>query len=348
MTAFPPLENQVQDLERRIRELEARYVPHGLRHSSGGGDEIALAIYENGTLQTKLLGLNFDSNFGITPNASAKRHDLDMAPHLAAADPHTGYVLVTGDTMTGALTISLATGNSLIIDGTTFVVSAGNNRVGILTASPSYDLSFGAGAARVIGIERSALLAPGVALTLRAGDTTLGATNVVGGALVARAGIGTGNSQPAQIQLQGPLRGNSGTADQVLANRLIANGVIELTSGTVATLLTIPLATLEAAGGLLVYTVVATDGTDLISASGQVVWSAVNKGGTYTTTSDVVDTEAQAKSDGTDTIANTFSFTNGTNQTTFRVTSTLTGLTAVAHRIIYSVFSHGMTSVTAP
>lgn len=52
------------------------------------------------------------------------------------------YVNVTGDTMTGALNISLASGNSLIVDTTTLVVDASNDRVGIGTAAPETSLSF--------------------------------------------------------------------------------------------------------------------------------------------------------------------------------------------------------------
>lgn len=46
------------------------------------------------------------------------------------------YVNVTGDTMTGALSITLATGNSLIVDTSGLVYDATNDRVGIGIASP--------------------------------------------------------------------------------------------------------------------------------------------------------------------------------------------------------------------
>lgn len=51
------------------------------------------------------------------------------------------WVQKAGDTMTGALTISLASGNSLIIDTTGMVYNASNNRLGINTASPTESLS---------------------------------------------------------------------------------------------------------------------------------------------------------------------------------------------------------------
>lgn len=49
-------------------------------------------------------------------------------------------VAKAGDTMTGALTISLASGNSLIVDTDVLVVDATNDRVGIGTASPAQRL----------------------------------------------------------------------------------------------------------------------------------------------------------------------------------------------------------------
>lgn len=49
------------------------------------------------------------------------------------------FVLESGDTMSGALTIG-ASGNALVVDTDTFVVDATNNRVGIGTASPGVDL----------------------------------------------------------------------------------------------------------------------------------------------------------------------------------------------------------------
>ena len=52
----------------------------------------------------------------------------------------TDYVDVSGDTMTGALNISLATGNSLVVDTNTLVVDATNNRVGVGVASPTQAL----------------------------------------------------------------------------------------------------------------------------------------------------------------------------------------------------------------
>ena len=50
------------------------------------------------------------------------------------------WVEKAGDTMTGALTNTLATGNSLVWDTNTLVVDATNDRVGIGTVSPGSKL----------------------------------------------------------------------------------------------------------------------------------------------------------------------------------------------------------------
>lgn len=49
----------------------------------------------------------------------------------------TRYVLKAGDTMTGALTNTLASGNSLVWDTSTLIVDATNHRVGIGTTAPT-------------------------------------------------------------------------------------------------------------------------------------------------------------------------------------------------------------------
>lgn len=55
-------------------------------------------------------------------------------------DIETGKVDRAGDTMTGALILALATGNSFIVDTSTLVVDATNHRVGMGTATPANPL----------------------------------------------------------------------------------------------------------------------------------------------------------------------------------------------------------------
>jgi len=54
---------------------------------------------------------------------------------------------------TGAVNIPLTTGNSLVVDTSTFVVDATNNRVGILTASPGQTFAVNLGLEQVWGVD---------------------------------------------------------------------------------------------------------------------------------------------------------------------------------------------------
>jgi hypothetical protein len=183
--------------------------------------------------------------------------------------------------------------------------------------------------------------------TVNTGGATAGATDKVGGNTLIKSGIGTGNAVPSTFQVQTPaFKGASGTTDQTLVNRWLLNGTTNLTSGVAATLITIPLATLEQAGGTVQYTIDVSDGTDMLNLSGCVNFSAVNKGGTYTTNSSVIGTESLAKSDAGDTLVTSFTFNNGSNQTQLRVTATVTGITPTVFRIIYNVYSGAQQSVT--
>lgn len=58
------------------------------------------------------------------------------ATTAAGARTALGAVNIAGDTMTGALNLSLATGNSLVVDTNTLVVNATTNKVGVGTTTP--------------------------------------------------------------------------------------------------------------------------------------------------------------------------------------------------------------------
>ena len=68
------------------------------------------------------------------------------------------------------------------------------NRVGILTTTPSYTLSFGGVAARTIGVERNTTAATeGKSLTIYSGGATSGSTDKNPGNIILSTGIGTGD-----------------------------------------------------------------------------------------------------------------------------------------------------------
>lgn len=117
-----------------------------------------------------------------TPDASAsKKGKVQLAGDLggtAASPTVPTKVNKSGDTMTGALAITLATGNSLVVDTETLVVDASNGRVGIGTATPLQLLHLVGGILRVDQNGSPAYMVvnrtDGKAATLTAGNTTSG------------------------------------------------------------------------------------------------------------------------------------------------------------------------------
>ena len=103
--------------------------------------------------------------------------------------------------------------------GTTiFNVDTSNSRIGINTAAPSYDLSFGEGANRTLGIEARSSNAAGRNLTVSAGAAGTGGSAFSGGNLVLQGGIaaGTGNAIGGGVTITGGA--GVGTGVQGLVN----------------------------------------------------------------------------------------------------------------------------------
>ena len=220
-------------------------------------------------------------------------------------------------------------------------------------SAPTNDLSFGGASARTIGIERhSTANTAGVNLTVQAGGATSGATNKAGGSITVQPGIGTGTGTPSRVDIQAPAFNTaSGTTDQTQVTRIVLNGTANLTTAVATTLITIPLATLQMANGLVLIGIEAADATDVTAYSASVFYSAVNKAGTYTTNSTVSTvglSSSVASSDTTDGLTVAYSFVNGSNQTQLQITPLLTGMTATTFRLTYQVISHAQQDITAP
>lgn len=100
-----------------------------------------------------------------------------------------------------------------------------------------------------------------------------------------------------------------------------------LTDATATDLVEITLPTLKGAGGVISYSAFATNGTDVHDLTGIVRFAAVNKAGTYTTNATIVSEGSVVSDAGTFTC--TWSFNNGTDKTTLRVScdTTLTPTT---------------------
>lgn len=100
----------------------------------------------------------------------------------------------------------------------------------------------------------------------------------------------------------------------------------------------------EMAGGAIIWTIVATDGTNHQAYTGMTTYAVVNKAGVYTSTiTQDAANDAKAVSSGTLTAA--WSVLTGTNKVTIRVTPT-GSLTETTYRILYSIHSNSPQSIS--
>ena len=170
-------------------------------------------------------------------------------------------------------------------------------------------------------------------------------TDIAAASLTIQNALGTGTGTLGKLILKAAAAGTgTGTAQHTAVERLVLNGSVSLTSGAAATIVTPTASTTKTSGGFVVYHVEATDGVDTISASGTVAYGIVNKAAAYTAVTSVIGTEAQAKSDVTDTIVNTFAFSSNALQ----ITSTITGMTPTTFRVTYMVVSNGQEAIVLP
>ena len=212
--------------------------------------------------------------------------------------------------------------------------------------APTYDISLGGATARTLGVERhSTANTAGVSLTVQGGAATTGATDKAGGSLIIQTGLGTGSSTPARIDIQADAQGTAaGTTDHSRVTRIGINGTAALTSGVATTIVSIPLSTLQMAGGTLLLSIEVSDGVDVISFSGGCHYSTVNKAGVFTSTAQSI-LAATAKSDAVDTYTIAFSFT-GADPNLLQVTPTLTGMVPTIHRATFTVISNAQQDIT--
>src|SRR5882672_150581 len=162
---------------------------------------------DTATLGALVLTTPLPATSGGTGFASYAIGDLLAASTTTAlskvAAVATGSVLASAGTGTlpaytatpslTSLTLTGASGNTVVVDTSTLIVDATNHRVGILTTAPSSAFSLGGDAARTVALERfTTSNTAGSALTLQAGGATSGATNKNGGQLAIGPGISTG------------------------------------------------------------------------------------------------------------------------------------------------------------
>jgi hypothetical protein len=248
----------------------------------------------------------------------------------------------TSGSETSALTFWTRTGGAAIaerlrIDG------AGN--VGISTTSPTNILSFGGNAARKVWMERHTTAnTVGNALTIQAGGATAAATDKDGGMVTVSPGVSTGTGK-ASVRTQRLGRAAStGTSDNTLYDADIVASELNLVDATSTSLFEVALPTLAMAGGTIEYTISAADGTDMQSMSGVVAYSAVNKGGSYTTQiTENASNQSKAVSAGT--LTGAWTILNGTNKITIQLNAD-SSLTPTLFKLYYRLHNGSTTTIT--
>jgi hypothetical protein len=187
------------------------------------------------------------------------------------------------------------------------------------------------GAAATVQFGAQDAAAP-VAQTIQAQSVVAGTTDTAGQPFKVSASRGTGTAAGGNyIKQTGFSAKSTGTAQHTLVDReiVVAKGKV-LTSGVAASLFEVALPTLSMGGGVIEATVVCTDGTDMQSFTQTITYSAVNKGGSYTTS---ITASTGDKSVSAGTLTNAWSISNGTNKVTIQLTST-TSLTASSNSFL--------------
>jgi hypothetical protein len=134
------------------------------------------------------------------------------------------------------------------------------------------------------------------------------------------------------------------TPEITVTDQVFLHGFKALTDGVATGILEIALPAGAQAGGGMLYTVLATDGTDHQAHSGLVNFSAVNKAGVYTKAIvEPVTAEAAALSAGT--LSDSWTWTDGTNKVTLNLNAN-TSLTATYVRLYYTLFANSPQAIT--
>lgn len=233
-----------------------------------------------------------------------------------------GAVVTTNSTAFGDLTSANADGSSVFGDQAqanfNYSIAIGYQA----TAFVANQLAVGSGNGPINDVLIRADAAMRMHTNEPSGDNQIGYDFIASsgkmiGAQTVRTFVAAGRRGAFRVQTGRPSGDGISTATYI--DRLSFNGIRSIPSAnnTAQALFEVDLPTLEACGGTVSYVVYAGDGTDIQIHRAAYTFSAVNKGGSYTTDLDLVQS-SNAVSAGTLTGAATI--TTGTNKIIFNVT----------------------------
>lgn len=171
-------------------------------------------------------------------------------------------------------------------------------------------------------------------------------TNNAGANITIAGGRGTGTAAGGNNVEQTSVKTSSGTTLQALTDRHnIVGKYVDITAGSAQTFGNLALTTSGTiAGGIIVYTVEANDGTDYQSLTGTAPYSVVNKAGTLTY---VLGTDVQSSACSTGTLAGTLGLSASGTTLRFQMNA-VSSLTETVLRISFQVLNQfGVATITA-
>ena len=170
-----------------------------------------------------------------------------------------------------------------------------------------------------------------------------GATDKNGGVLYLTPGISTGTAMSSVRMKRNSRAATTGTTDNTQSDALVIPSEFNLVNNGNNSLFTISLTTLNGTGGTINFTINLTDGTDIQTYTEVVKYSAVNKGGVYTSAITELGTPSKSLSAGTLTTA--WSFITGTNLLTVVLTPA-SSLTPTSMKISYTINNNSPSTIT--
>lgn len=191
------------------------------------GENFALSINASGTGNfTATRNINFNNAAAVvaadiqfTPNRNVY---FNTATSGSVFVRNSSNVIMHSFAETGAIVFNEnGSAVGLRVEGDTeanlFVTDGVNDRVGLYTASPSYNLSLGGNATRTVGMNRHTTAnTAGNSLTIVAGGATASATDKNGGDLILASGTSTGTGF-SSVKIQAVTAGTTGTTDRTVA-----------------------------------------------------------------------------------------------------------------------------------
>lgn len=167
-------------------------------------------------------------------------------------------------------------------------------------------------------------------------------TDKVGGDLYLVGGRSTGSAISGNVTIKTAIAGTTGSTMNSTVDRYIVNANRKSLTDASTNIFEVALPTLKGTMGTIRFEIYASDGTDVQVRSGVVHYSAVNKGGSYTTNITVMDERVVASAG---TLTATWGITGGTNKVTIDVTPS-GSLTETTYYILYTIENNSEQAIT--